>query len=161
MPVTRKGLPSSPQEGGSVLILMPAAVLVFIILGALAVDHAIAFMGERALANASAAAANNAASALGEQTFYQGSVVALDAAQASAIAQKTIEGLQPSGVHDLSVDTAVNGNEVTVTVTGRVETIFSRAVPGGMQTFDVGATSKAIAEIPPESLPPESLPAGP
>ena len=153
MPVTRKDLPPSPHEGGSVLILMPVAVVVFIILGALAVDHAIAFMGERSLANASAAAANNAASALGEGTFYQGSVVALDPARASDIAQTTIEGMQPSGVHDLSVNTTVNGIEVTVTVTGRVDTIFSRAVPGGAQTFDVGATSRAIAEVPAEPIP--------
>lgn len=143
----------SQRERGSVLILMPVAVLVFIILGALAIDHTAAFMGERSLANASAAAANNAASALGRVTFYEGSLVALDPAAATAAAQATVERIRPSGVHDLSVETHVAGNEVTVTVTGLVDTIFSRAIPGGSQTFEVGATSRAMAETPIEAAP--------
>lgn len=148
MPVTPMSPTPSTHESGSVLILMPVAVLVFIILGALAIDHTAAFIGERSLANASAAAANNAASALSQGSFYEGSLVALDAAAATAVAQATVERLQLSGVHDLSVQTTVTGNEVTVSVSGLVDTIFSRAIPGGAATFEVAATSRALAVIP-------------
>ncbi|MGK2959283.1 MAG: hypothetical protein ACSLFB_13000 [Acidimicrobiales bacterium] len=143
------------QQQGSVLILMPVAVLVFIILGALAVDHAIAFMGERSLANASAAAANNAAAAgLNQGGFYGGTGADIDWAKASAIAQATIDAERLGGIENLAVSTTVVGDVVTVNITGQVNTIFSRAIPGGTNNFSIGATSTAIAEVPVETVPP-------
>lgn len=136
------------SDQGNVLILMPVAVLVFIILGALAVDHSIAFMSERALANASAAAANNAAAAMSADLFYGDSQVVLDTARAQQVAQATVRNERLTGIHDVAVKTTVDGNEIVVTVTGRVNSIFSRAIPGGTQSFSVGATSTASPEVP-------------
>ena len=48
-------------ERGSSLLLFPAGVLIVMVLAAMAVDTSIAFMGQRELANATAAAANDAA----------------------------------------------------------------------------------------------------
>lgn len=135
---------------------MPVAVLIFIILGALAVDHAIAFMGERALANASAAAANNAASAMGFDSFYGGSGVTIDPVRAREVAQRTVEG-ERLGLYDLTVSTTVEDDEVTVTVSGRVDTIFSRAIPGGAKNFTLSATSSALAEVPTSPISPATL----
>lgn len=147
------------NERGSVLILMPVAVLVFIILGALAVDHTVAFMGERALANASAAAANNAAGAgLHQGDFYGGTGAGVDPVGASVIAQQTVDAQRLSGVENISVTTTVDGNQVTVRVVGQVNTIFSRAIPGGPQTFSVDAVSTASAEVPIEPV--ATLPTG-
>ena len=50
------------DERASVLMLMPAAVLVFIVLGALCVDFASVYGAKRELSNAAAAAANDVAS---------------------------------------------------------------------------------------------------
>ena len=50
------------NERGSVLLLFPAAVLIVIVLSAITVDSSIAFLAQRELANATAAAANDAAS---------------------------------------------------------------------------------------------------
>lgn len=69
---------------------MPAAVLVFLVLGALAVDAAAVFLAQRYLANAASAAANDAASqAVDLDRFYaDGSVrlLALDAQRVAAAA---------------------------------------------------------------------------
>ena len=69
-------------------MLMPAAVLVLVVLGAIAVDFSIAFLGERELANAASAAANDAAAAAVDQMVFRttGQVV-LDCARANDIAQ--------------------------------------------------------------------------
>ena len=50
------------DERGSVLMLMPVAVLIFLVLGALCVDFGSVFTVKRELSNAAAAAANDAAS---------------------------------------------------------------------------------------------------
>src|SRR5207248_6070957 len=63
----------SGSERGSTLLLFPAAVLVVFVLGAIAADLASVFLGERELANATAAAANDTATeALANAAFYRG-----------------------------------------------------------------------------------------
>ena len=54
-------------------MLMPAAVLIVILLGSIAVDFAVVFLGQRDLGAAAAAAANNAATyGLDEAAFRAG-----------------------------------------------------------------------------------------
>lgn len=78
------------RQRGSVLLLVPAGVLVLIILGAISVDFAIAFSRQRELSSLAAAVANDAATAaLSDERFYRGS--ATDA-----------EG--PAGGSDLEID---------------------------------------------------------
>ena len=67
----RSGVPARPAavatrpdvrgQRGSTLLLFPAALLIVVALAAVTVDSAIAFMAQRELANATAAAANDAA----------------------------------------------------------------------------------------------------
>ena len=60
------------RQRGSVLLLFPAAVLIVLVLSAITVDSSIAFLAQRELANATAAAANDAASrAVDGQAFYR------------------------------------------------------------------------------------------
>ena len=86
------------SERGSSLLLFPAAVLVMMVLGAIAVDFSIAFLGERELAGATAAAANDtAARALSNRAFYREGVVVLDGAAASELATDEVRAaLDPS-----------------------------------------------------------------
>ena len=59
------------RQSGSVLMLFPAAVLVVLILGAIAVDASVAFLAKRELNDASAALANDLAiEALSNDAFY-------------------------------------------------------------------------------------------
>ena len=84
-----------PRDRGSVLMLMPAAVLVLVVLGAVAVDFSIAFLGERELANAASAAANDAAAAaIDEPLFRETGRVVLDCGRANEVAQASFKLFQ-------------------------------------------------------------------
>lgn len=128
----------SPQRG-SVLMLVPAGVLVLFVLGAIAVDHAIAFVGQRELTSAAAAAANDvAAAALSEQVFYGGGdggagVVEIDQDQAKDVVQRALELRQTRGVVLVAppaVTLSASRRQVCVTLVGRVNYVFAKAVPG-------------------------------
>ncbi|GEM_PF-1265454 len=141
------------EERGSALMLMPAAVLVVIVLSAIAVDGALAFMGRRELSAAAAAAANDAVvAALSERGFYEAcGDLSLDPAAAQRVAERTF-ALRASDAYALeSVDAAVGvapgGGEVQVRVeaTGTVERVFTPALLGG-GAQRVRAAGEAVAE---------------
>ena len=136
-------------ERGSVLMLMPAAALVFIVLGAIAVDFAVVFLGEREVANAAASAANDAASqGVDRDGFYATATVRLDPGVASRVAARSVDaaGLDDH-LDDIVVTTrvAADAPEVTVTVRAHVHHLFGSALPGGPEGTDVEATAVATA----------------
>jgi len=134
------------SETASVLLLMPAAVLVLVVLASIALDSAVVFLGQRELANAAAAAARDGASAVSSSRFYGGGVIAVDAAEAerrarAAIAARDVHGVTLSG----PVAVTVAGRQVCVTVTGRVDRIVARSIPGVPGRVTVRARSTATA----------------
>ena len=138
-------------ERGSVLMLMPAAVMIVILLGSIAVDFAIAFLGEReALSLASAAANDAAAAALDEQRFRETGEFVLDHDRARRIVASTLEA-SSSELHDLTVDVSfpiVDGTEgVRVEVTGTVDYVFAKAIPGAPDDHEVSASATAVARL--------------
>jgi Flp pilus assembly protein TadG len=140
-------------EDGNVLLLFPAAVLVLVILGALAVDFSIVYLGEREAADLAAALANDAASALDESAFYgeadptaeaefrldEDRAAALIAARVDA-REREGDGFTVVGQPTLSLDGATR---LRVTVTAEVPLVFSRALPGAPRV----ATVEASAEV--------------
>lgn len=130
-------------QQGSALVLMPAAVLVFLVLGALAVDAAVVFLGQRQLANAAVAAANDAAAAVDVERFYGDGSLRLLPAQAQRVAEESIGRLQLDHLDGLQSDISVGQGVVEVTLTASVEHIFSGAVPGGTDSAEVAATAIA------------------
>lgn len=127
---------------------MPAGVLLVLLLGALAVDHALVFMAERHVANLAAAAANDAATAaVDHDRLYADGVVVLDPALARAAAEATVGAQLPGRLADVALDVVVDPVAATVTVhvTGTVAYLFSDAVPGAANRADVGATASAVA----------------
>lgn len=125
-------------ERGSALMLMPAAVLVLIVLGSLALDAAIVFLGERTVADLAAGAANDAAVAgLAEPVFYRCGALRLDPARSERVVSEAIAARSNAGVRDpqatgidLDVDEQARLVRVTVTVSGTVDLVFARALPG-------------------------------
>lgn len=139
------------EDDGTALMLMPAGVLIVIILGALAVDSAILFLGERELADLTAAAANDAATvALDDDVFYRCGRLELVADEAAGVAAAVARARRSDAVSavDVSttVDNAVSPPQVTVTATGTVRLVFTPAVPGTSRSRTVGATSVAVPE---------------
>lgn len=138
--------PAEPAEHGSVLVLMPAAALVFLVLGALAVDAAAVFLAQRQLANAAVAAANDAVTvAVDVDGYYGGGRLGLVAEDAQRVADETVGRLELDRLRDVRPVATVRGDAVEVTITARVEHIFSGAVSGGADTADVAATATADA----------------
>jgi Flp pilus assembly protein TadG len=148
----RKPISVARHEHGSVLILVPALVLVLIILGAIAVDSAIAYLGHRELQDFTASLAQQVASAtLSQPAFYDnGGAIQIDQSQAAAIIAQAVQAEDGSGgLTHLTVAPASYPNPQTVVIeaTATVDNVFAPAV-GGHRTVTVTAEASAhIAEV--------------
>lgn len=113
-------------DAGSALMLMPAAVLVMLLLAALALDVAAVWMGQRELANAAAAAANDvAAVALDETSFYGAGDVRLDRRRAAVIVDEHLRLAEDEPLHQVAVDQIqIDGARVEVRLHARVRPII-------------------------------------
>ncbi len=131
------------NERGSVLMFMPAAVLILIVLGALAVDFTAVHLRQRELENAADAAANDAAAAAVDQQILRTSgEIVLDPALAAQVIAASVgaRNLDDAAIAGAST----SGNEVTVTLTMSVEYIFGKAF--GLPGTDLVATGAAQLE---------------
>lgn len=131
---------SAAGERGSVLVLMPAAVLVLLVLASLALDRALVFGAQRDLVATAQAAANDAVTeGVDPDVLRADGVVVLDPDRvARAIARVTaLAG------PDLVVAWAVDGTSVVVRLERRVRYLFSPALPGGPRTERIRATAQA------------------
>lgn len=132
------------EDRGSALLLMPAAVLVVLVLGAIAVDSAVAFLAERDLAGAAAAAANDAVTAaMDEAALRGGTDYSLDRALVESVVARSLDLRGLPAVTDVAV--AVDGVEVRVTVSAEAPLVFAPTIPGAPDTVAVSATASAVA----------------
>ena len=142
----------SRGERGSVLLLFPAALLIMVALSAMAVDSAVAFLAQRELTNATAAAANDAATeAISDYSFYMGDRIELSPSAVEAVAVDRVRALIDQGRHHAltvqadAVPPAGPGCAWTVRVvaTSRVDEVFGKAMPGSAGSVAVRAQSTA------------------
>ncbi len=133
-------------------MLFPAAVLIVIVLAAITIDSAIAFLGQREVAGAVVAAANDAAAeGVGNQTFYEGGRVDLDLDTVRQLVVGRVTAvLDGERFHDLVVDVTVSPSAVPgcpqivrVHASARVATLFAAAIPGGPDDRSVQAGAVA------------------
>lgn len=135
------------RERGSILALMPAAALVFVVLGSLAVDSAIAYLGEREVSNVASSVANDAATeGLDLERYYATGELVLLPERVQAVAD-TAQARESGGhLEDLQIDVELlDADRVLVRVRARVRSLFARALPNGLEERDVGATAEATA----------------
>jgi Flp pilus assembly protein TadG len=130
-------------------MLMPAAVLIMILLGSIAVDFAIAFLGERELASLASAAANDAATAAYDvERYREDGTFVLDLDRAEQIVADTLGAsstevdLEPPVIEPVTIG---GDPGFRVTLRGTVAYIFARAVPGLPETTEVEASAVAVA----------------
>lgn len=144
-------------DRGSVLLLMPTAVLVVVVLGALAVDMSIVHLGEREAVAAASAAVNDAVThGLDDDGFYAAGRYALDPAEVERVVRTSLAAQEQSG-HGLHLVgrprlTDADGDgapeTVSITVAGRVDYVFASGIPGAADTARVEATATATARRP-------------
>jgi Flp pilus assembly protein TadG len=140
----RKGIEGAR---GSVLMLMPAAVLIMIVLGAIVIDLSVLRMRSAELDNVATAAANDAAGQLADDAIYAGSGPALaqdiaELAVAASLAARDLDGVWVSGVE-------MESNSVSVSLGLEVEMIFGRALPGTKRTRQLSGEATARLLIDP------------
>jgi len=145
-------------------MLVPAAVLVLVILGAIAVDFSVAFLGQRELTSAAAAAANDASTAIAEERFYRSGAgdagdVVIDGGRAARVVDQALAARAPRGVTIDGVSVDPSGGQVCVVLRGRVDYVFAKAVPGMADGAVVQGRSTATAVTGAAGSPVEPRPA--
>ena len=137
----------SARDRGTVLMLMPAAVLVLLMLGGIAFDYAHLFLAKRELSSVVEAAANDAVThGVDQAAVRRGDGFVLDPARVVASVAASVADHSPElhFVGDPLVE-IVSATEVRVTITASIDYVFTRAVPGapGSATVKVVATADA------------------
>ena len=138
-------------DAGSSLMLMPAAVLVVLVLGAIAADLSQLHNAKRGLIGVANSVANDAVTyGLDVSSLRGGSAdeFPLDESRVNtAIAASLREHASPTRRYQL-VDTDIDrvNRTVTVTLAGPVDWIFARALPGIGDDPVVQATGIAVAQ---------------
>ena len=132
-------------------MLMPAAVLVLVVLGALCVDSAVLFLGEREVANGGDAAAESVAARLVDEDWYRstGEVrLVCNTERVLAVATASFEARAPDWLADPALEVvSCAGATVTIRATATVGFVFARALPGARDRGVVSATASATAEV--------------
>lgn len=137
-------------QDGNTLALFPAAVMVMFVLASMAIDAALTFSAQRQLADIAAAAANDAATALGDSPWTGDADVAVDPVEAAervaaAVGRRTdADELQASCHAEVPPD----GSAVTVSCTGQVRQLVSpmRFLGVGTRDLQARATARPAAE---------------
>ena len=142
-PPDQRSRPGSDR--GSVLMLMPAAFLILLVLGAIAVDLTAIRVGQRSLLSSATDAANDAVTVgLDEAAFRSGEGYRLDpervrgAVYAVLFAKGILNRLSSAPTIVIHPD-----RSVTVRLEGSVEHIFARALPGASDPVPVHAEATA------------------
>ena len=135
-------------DNGTVLMLMPVAVLIMFVLGAITVDLTAVRAGQQDLLVAATDAANDAATAgLDEAALRSGQGYQLDPTRVWLVA---VDVLATKGVLDnleSGPDVSINPDgSVTVSVARRVPHLFARAIPGAPDDELVRATATATVK---------------
>lgn len=122
-------------------MLMPAAVLIMLLLGAIAVDSAIVYLGQRQAYNVAFDAANDAAGAgLDLHAVRTRGEIVYDPARIEVLAAQAVAA---AGIDDLELVSAVpDGAAVVVTVRRTVKHLFVQAL--GNPSSDVLTISARV-----------------
>jgi hypothetical protein len=140
--------PRAAGDGGSSLLLFPAAVLIVLVLGAIAVDLSAVHLAKREVLDLAASAANDAVTAgLDQATFRATGEYLIDPTLATAAAERTVAAGDPSGATTMVAITLGPGpDQVTVELSTSAQPVFARALPGhpGATTVTGEATATAL-----------------
>ncbi|HET9076318.1 MAG TPA: hypothetical protein VFN68_05260 [Acidimicrobiales bacterium] len=137
------------------LALVPAGFLVLVLLAALAVDSAVAYLGRQQLHDALSAAANDAVTAgLNDASFYRAGSLALDPAAAARTVCAAVAAQGDGTLHGITVSMAVEGDTIRLIGAATVDAVFGTAIPG-FGHREVRASAQATLQSGP------ATPAGP
>jgi hypothetical protein len=134
------------HDQASVLMLMPAAVLIVFLLGAMAFDLSVVFLRQRQASATAADIANDlAGAAFDVDAFRSTGTFRLDPSRARELgAQLAASSDVADELVAVSVD-VLEDTTVRVTITLHADYVFARALPGTADGTDVHASATAEA----------------
>lgn len=133
------------------LALVPAGFLVLILLAALAVDSAVAYLGQEQLHDSlSAAATDSVTAGIDNSSFYRSGILTLDPAAVARTLCLAMLAQDNSSLRDIRLWMAVAGDSVVVEGRATVDTVFGRAIPG-LDDRTVRSSAEAVVASGPAS----------
>lgn len=138
----------SPDERGSVLMLVPAGVLIVFVLASIAVDMSLVHLRKRQAFDLASAAANDAATAGADQAALRSGSYVIEPGSARTVVADVVGAseLAPHLAAPPSVTVTAEG--VSVEITLEADYIFAGVVPGAPDGTVVAASATAVAETP-------------
>ncbi|HVN52567.1 MAG TPA: hypothetical protein VMT43_14120 [Acidimicrobiales bacterium] len=138
---------SRRADDGSALVLMPVAMLVVLLLGAIAVDLTAVHLRRQQAIEAAASAANDAVTfGLDESALRAGRGYRLDPGRVRRAVERSIE--QQGLADDLVAPPVVTEPDpvsVRVEITLRADYVFARSLPGAPHSTEVRGAATATA----------------
>ncbi len=142
--MTRRAL----DDRASVLMLVPAAVLILLVMASIAVDMALVQLRQRQAYDLAAGAANDAATAAAEQGALRAGEYRVDAAAARRVVDRVVAAsdLAPEVVGAPVVRVTPDGVEVEIAL--YADYVFAGVVPGAPDGAEVRAAAAATVAAP-------------
>lgn len=146
MTVDRRRQARRQSEAGSVLLLMPVAMLIVVILGSLAVDRAVIFGAQRDLVAAAQVAANDAAGlGVDPDSLHGDGRISYDGTRIDQAVRAAVQGTDGQ----VQAHWSIRNGEVVVRLERVVDLVFARGVPGASSTHQITATASAVLRLGP------------
>lgn len=132
------------RDRGSVLLLVPACVLVMLVLASLAVDLSLAHMRQRQAFDLAAAAANDAATAGADPASVRRGDFTLDPARVDSVVSDVVAASELAPHLAEPPVVRVVGDQVSVELAVKVDYLFSGAMPGAPDSTVVRGRASAV-----------------
>ena len=128
---------------GTALMLVPASILVFFVLGSIAIDLTAVFLAQRSAQRSVSAAADDAAAMLDTRLIQQNGELRIDIAAAERVARAHISARVPAASlrGPVIVIVSTDRKSIEVRITVRVPHIMMRALPGRSAYEDLTVSS--------------------
>lgn len=134
------------HDRASVLMLMPAAILIVFLLASISIDLSLLFLRQRQASSVAVDVANDLASAaFDEGVFRSTGEFELDPVRADELGRAFVAASDlGSEIEDVQI-TVLGADRVEVRLTVRVEYVFAGAIPGAADESRVTAAATALA----------------
>lgn len=135
------------SDGGSSLLLFPAAVMIVLVLGAIAVDLSVVHLAKRQVLDLAASAANDAVTAgLDQTTFRTTGDYVIDPGLAADAVERSVAANDPTGRTTIVAVTVGPGpDQVTVELAAPADPVFASALPNSPGPAQVTGRATATA----------------
>jgi hypothetical protein len=136
------------DERGSVLMLVPAGVLIVFVLASIAVDMSLVHLRKRQAFDLASAAANDAATAGADQAALRLGSYVIEPGSARAVVDDVVGASELAPLLAAPPSVTVTAEGVSVEITLEADYVFAGVLPGAPDGTVVAASATATAEAP-------------